>query len=292
MINWIREQCLISKKIKEIAPDIIHTHGTKLIPYTLFPALFAGIKKRYHTLHSDPYALSPRFVICARLAFNFFGVYPICVTEGQAKKAVERYHIKKYRVIKNGIDERRFTNPIGKEDVKRQIGINSSTFVVGCVGRLDKVKNHLFLIDVFNAFHKRHGDSVLILLGDGPEYNNIKTRAKDYGIEANVRFLGTHSDIERYYFAMDVFCLTSFFESSSIVTAEAQFAGLKCVISDSIPENVVITDKVNRLSLHASIDEWVAAISDELPHDKPIGSLGDFSLKKAAEQLKQLYYTD
>ena len=289
ILNWIREQRLVYKEIKKVKPDVVHTHGTKLIPYTLFPVLLAGIKRRFHTLHSDPYALPSRFVIWSRLAFNLFGVYPVCVTEGQAKKAVQRYHIKKYSIIKNGIDDKRFSNPQCKEDMKRQIGIKESTFVIGCVGRLDKVKNHLFLIDVFSAFLKQHNDAVLILLGDGPELGNILMRAKLHGVEDKVLFLGAHSDIERYYFAMDVFCLTSFFESSSIVTAEAQFAGLKCVISNSIPDNVVITDKVNRLPLNAPIKEWVDAINDKLPHDKQVGKLSDFSLSQAALQLKHLY---
>ena len=292
IINWFKGQYIIYKVLKEIRPDVVHTHGTKLLHFVLIPTLLAGIKKKFHTMHSDPYAVPNRYAFNAIIAFRFGGFYPICVTESQAEKAVKRYHITNYSVIKNGIDESRFNKLRNESGLKHQIGISDSSFVIGCVGRLDKIKNHIFLFDVFHEYLNKKRDSVLILLGDGSERKNLERYAEHLGIKNKVLFLGTQKDIEKYYYIMDVFCLTSFFESSSIVTVEAQFAGVRCVVSNNIPENVVVTDMVNRLSLKEPLEKWVSAINGELKSDKPMGSLEDFSLRNSAMRLKQLYMLD
>ena len=83
--------------------------------------------------------------------------------------------------------------------------------------------------------------------------------------------------------------LTSFFESSSIVTVEAQYAGVRCVVSSNIPENVVVTNLVNRISLNEPVEKWLAAIDGSLQPDHPKGTLMDFSVDKSVKELRLLY---
>lgn len=289
LLNWFRFQYSLYKALKASKPDIIHTHGTALLSYVSIPAMLAGIKVRVHTLHSDPYAVRKGFVKWAKRAFTWFGFYPVCVTEGQAEKAVERYGIKEYTVIKNGVDGRRFAETTVGKEIRMELGIGDSTTVIGCVGRFDKIKNHLFLIDLFAEYIKDNPNSLLMLVGDGGERGNIEKKAKECGVLEKVVFTGLCGDVERYYYAMDLFMLTSFYESSSIVTVEAQFAGKRCVVASSIPESVVVTDKVNRIPLDAPIATWLSAMRDELPHDKPVGTLKDFSMDRSASMLKKLY---
>lgn len=289
IINWFRFQKSMYRVLKLEAPDIIHTHGTALLAYITIPSILARIKVRIHTLHSDPYAIRKVFVIWAKMAFRIWGFYPICVTESQAEKAEKRYGIKNYTIIKNGIDGRRFTNKKAGKEIRDKFGISENTIVIGCVGRFDKIKNHSFLIGIFSLYLKENQNAVLMLVGDGAEKENIKKKAQECGVLNKIIFTGVCSDVENYYYAMDLFMLTSFFESSSIVTVEAQFAGKRCVITNNIPENVVVTDNVNRISLTAPTETWLSAMKDELPHDKVVGTLEDFSMDRAASMLKKLY---
>ena len=131
IVNWMNCQWHVYREIRRYEPDIVHTHGTDNLLYLTLPILFAGVK-HVHTLHSDPYVFRKIFVLWARLAFRWLGVYPICVTEGQAEKAVKHYGLKKYFVIRNGIDDKRFTN-IDKNQVRLELGISPTTTIIGCV---------------------------------------------------------------------------------------------------------------------------------------------------------------
>ena len=290
IINWFRYQYLVYKKITEVKPDIVHTHGTALLPFVLLPIIMSHNKLSIHTLHSDPYAFDKITALWAKMAFSFFNVYPVCVTEDQAIKAERRYSIKDYVVIKNGIDENRFINLPLKTEVRKELGLKDDTFIIGCVGRLNSVKNHKFLINIFAKFLHVKPNSILLIVGEGEEKARLVEQIDKLKIGNNVVFLGLRSDVERLYRAMDVFVLTSQFESSSIVTVEAQFAGTRCVISDNIPQNVIVSPLVNRLSLDAPSATWISALENKLPHDKQIGTLSDFSMRKTACDLKNLYF--
>ena len=288
IVNWINCQRYVYREICKYKPDIVHTHGTDNLLYLTLPIVFAGIRAHVHTLHSDPYVFKKIFVLWARFAFRWLNVYPICVTEGQAKKAIKRYGIKKYAIIRNGIDIKRFAN-VDKNKIRQELGISINTTVIGCVGRFDKIKNHLFLVRLFAEYLKKNENAILMLVGEGQERKNIEKLATDLGISNKILFTGLRSDVERMYYAMDIFMLTSFHESSSIVTVEAQMAGVRCVIADSIPSDAVVTNQVNRISLDAPTGIWIAAMKDELPHDTHQGTLDTFSMTTTIQSLKGLY---
>lgn len=44
--------------------------------------------------------------------------------------------------------------------------------VIGHVGRLIQIKNQSFLIDIFQLFHQKYPESILVLIGDGEEKKN------------------------------------------------------------------------------------------------------------------------
>lgn len=288
LINWVKMQYLYYREIRIVNPDIVHTHVSSLLQIAMIPIVLSGVRTRIHTLHSDPYFFTVWKVMWTRLAIHVAGFYPVCVTESQAQRAVKRYKIKKYSIIKNGVDASRFGHA-NKAEVRRELEIGEDIFVIGCVGRFSKVKNHEFLIRIFAEFIKQTPNALLMLVGEGELRANIESLAKELGILDKLLFTGLRSDVERMYYAMDLFMLTSHFESSSIVTVEAQFAGVRCVISSSIPENVVVTPRVNRISLDAPTETWLAAMRGELKPDATRGTLDDFSMENASRDLKLLY---
>lgn len=288
-INWIRLQRAIIKKIRQIKPDILHSHQTGIIPYVIYPFIISGIKTRFHTLHSDPYAIKRSLIPWARYAFNTLGIYPICVTKDQADKAVKRYRFKEYAIIPNGLDITKYQIKEDKDSIKRSINIPEDSFVIGCVARLDKIKNFDFFIEILAACKKYQPKAIAVIVGEGPEKNKIIELASKYGIVKDIYFLGLRLDVERIYKTFDTFLLTSFSESSSIVSVEAQLSGIKCVISDGVPSNIVITKRVNRISLNAPIDTWVNSILNDINFETVIYPKENFSICKSIESIKELY---
>lgn len=55
---------------------------------------------------------------------------------------------------------------------------------------------------------------------------------------------------------MDVFLMPSLFEGLPVVGIEAQASGLPCVFSDTITDEIILSDRAVRLSLEQSDEVW------------------------------------
>lgn len=148
-----------------------------------------------------------------------------------------------------------------RKSIREELGISNSDVVVLHVGRFSEEKNHKFLLKVFSYYHKRNANSVLLLLGDGPLKNEIEDYSKNLQLGNFVRFLGYQSNVYQYFNVADIFILPSFFEGFPVSLVEAQASGILSFASDTIPQEVIITDRAIRLSLSIGEEHW----ADQLP---------------------------
>lgn len=173
------------------------------------------------------------------------------------KKWVEQGNV---WTIPNAIDANRFQyNEAVRKEVREQLGIQDK-FVIGHVGRFGFMKNHTYLVDIFAELCKQREDMALVLIGKGEEEANIHEKLKNLGIEDKVLFLGNQFDVERYYQAFDYFVFPSTFEGFPGSVAEAQAAGLHCLISDRITREVALTDLVSYRSIEEEPGLWAEEI--------------------------------
>ncbi|MCM1266987.1 MAG: glycosyltransferase family 1 protein [Bacteroidales bacterium] len=169
------------------------------------------------------------------------------------KKAMEQGRVK---VIHNAIEVKRFAfQEAVRKEMRETLGITDS-LVLGHVGRFDYQKNHPYLLEVFAAVCKERKDAVLLLLGEGKARPAMEERCRELGIAERVRFLGNQKETERYYQAMDVFLLPSFFEGLPGVLVEAQAAGLKCLVSDTVTKEAQAADLVTWLAIDDPPERW------------------------------------
>ena len=115
------------------------------------------------------------------------------------------------------------------------------------------------------------------------------------GLKDKICFLGTRKDVECLMCAMDIFLFPSFMEGLSVAMLEAQCAGLKCVVSDTIPREVEKTDLISFVSLNKSPEYWADEIlkASQTAHDRTIypatiAQVG-YDIKLNAEWLQNLY---
>ena len=163
------------------------------------------------------------------------------------------------QIVKNGINAERFRfDPEIRKTVRRELGL-ADKFVVGHVGRFYKQKNHAFLIRVFEKIHEKEPESVLLLFGKGELETEVRDLVNELGLAPYVRFMGEVPDIERMYQAMDVFVMPSFHEGLPVSCVEIQAAGVPCVLSDTITEEIKIEDSMQFISLTESPEIWAQA---------------------------------
>jgi glycosyltransferase involved in cell wall biosynthesis len=145
-----------------------------------------------------------------------------------------------------------------KSTVRSSLGIPADAFVIGHVGRFAPEKNHLFLLDVLKEVGLRDRTALFLLIGDGPLQETIQKRAEADGVSKRILFAGSRPDVPRLMLnAMDAFVLPSSSEGLGLVVVEAQAAGLPCVISDTVPEEVdVVPGLVRRRGLNEPPAMW------------------------------------
>ena len=178
------------------------------------------------------------------------------------KKAVEQGRT---RFLPNAIDCQKFApDPLVREKIRRELGIENC-YVIGHVGRFHYAKNHEYLLRVFAELVKRKTrDYVLLLLGEGSGMEDIRILSRELGIGDKVYFLGNKSNVNDYYQAMDYFVYPSRFEGMPGTIVEAQTAGLRCLMSDTICKEVIATELVTTRSIREDPGLWADEIEQHL----------------------------
>ena len=199
-------------------------------------------------------------------------------------------------IIYNGIDVERFKfNAEDRDRIRRHYSLDNKT-VFGFAGRISYEKNPFFIIDIFNEILKTHKNSVLMIAGDGDLLTDVKAQVKKYGIQDSVLLLGTCTNIEELYQAMDVFILPSRFEGLGIVLIEAQTAGLPCLTSaEVVPPEARATELLDYVPLQNNPEEWAKRALHKLDpdsknrlHGYEIIQDGNFNITREALRLERI----
>ncbi len=198
-----------------------------------------------------------------------------------------------FRIINNAVNAEKYRfNPAVREGVRRELGIEENDLVIGHVGRIDEVKNHRFLLEVFKEVLKQR-DATLLLVGRGDLTEEIKHSAESAGLKDCVIFTGLRNDVDKLLQAMDVFVFPSLYEGLPMSLVEAQAAGLPCVISDQVSPECLITKNAVMMSLNQSSAEWAEQVMRfaDLPREDTYETIVEsgFDIAKNAEELQEFY---
>ena len=198
-----------------------------------------------------------------------------------------------FRVIRNAIDLDKYAyNEEKRATVRKQLGIENQ-FVIGHVGRFCYIKNQLFLLEVFKEILKYQKDSLLLLIGKGPDEKQIIDKAVELGIRDKVLLLIDRKDVDILYQAMDVFVMPSLFEGLPVVGVEAQANGLHCIISDSVSKEIKLSTSIKQIPLNGGVKVWADEIlnSEKLRNIKAKQELqsAGYDIKIEAKKLQQWY---
>jgi len=131
------------------------------------------------------------------------------------------------QVVPNGVDLTPYHTPAQPLE-RAQFGFKEEDIVLIYVGRLGPEKNLPFLLRSFGGAVQAYDNAKLLIIGDGPERDNLEDRVKYMDIGDKVRFLGTvpYEEVSHYLAMADVFVTASVTEVHPLSVIEAMAAGL------------------------------------------------------------------
>ncbi|MBQ9265866.1 MAG: glycosyltransferase [Bacilli bacterium] len=217
---------------------IWHSHNTGLSHHNNFLFRFIHkLRRSYVVNHSNV------LLACSNLAGKWM------------------YGKKDFIFIPNGVNLQNIHFEDGvREEICRKFNIQSNSKIYGNVCRFSKQKNLFYLLDLFNLILKSESNSTLLLVGDGPLFEQLKDYSEKLGIQNSVDFTGFVKDVGDYYSAIDIMIVPSLYEGFPMTIVEGQACGCLCFVSDTITNQVKVTSAVNFFSLNDRIEDVVKNI--------------------------------
>lgn len=293
--NVLASQRELVRLFREERWPIAHSHMNALSVFPLRAAKRAGVPVRIAHSHSTAgrgrgELLRGAAKLLLRGLANVFPTHRMACSRFAGEWLFGRGA--DFEVVPNAIELDRFSFDGAQRAVARdELGLDDEQLAVLHVGRFMPQKNHRFLVDVFERVAVRADGPVLLLVGSGGDEKLVRGWVEDRGLSGRVRFLGQRDDVERLYMAADVFCLPSLYEGLPLVAVEAQAAGLACLLSDEITEEVNVTSSCRFLPLGDST-AWANAICGMCPGERFAVNRCDmsgFDIKATASRLCERY---
>lgn len=279
--------------IKKLKPDIIHVHspfllgrlGAKHARMLGIPLVFT-----FHTLydlyiHYVPFGQNLAREITRRYCRDFCNGCDLVI----APTGIIADHLRKsgvvteVKIVPTGIDIESF-GPGNEKYIHCKHGLPDDARVLLCVGRLGQEKNHKFLIDVYARVLSRHPDTRLVLVGGGPEEDNLKKQAGELGIQDSVIFTGTmdRQEVIKYYCSSYLFVFASVTETQGLVLGEAKAAGVPSVAVSAFGVSEMVKDGEDGFLTENSPEDFEAKLDLLLGDGELRGRMGEAALKNAA----------
>ncbi len=295
--NSLKELLSNRSKIIEIFKnnnyDIIHSHVINMGYIFIDIAKKYGIKYRIIHSHTElprekNLYRKVRNKILIKLLNNVSNIRFAC--SDIAGKSL--FGNNKYIIIRNAIDLKKYSfDSVIRKRLRKEYSIDDK-FVIGHVGRFCHQKNQEFILNTFEKINKKSNNTVLVLIGDGPDFQKIKEESKIKKLEKNIIFMGSRSDVPKLLNMFDVFILPSNYEGLPIVSVEAQANGLTTFISDKVSFEAKILESTEYLPLDENI--WIEKLLNCKIDNKRINDISkfhqsDFNIEKEGKKLQQLY---
>lgn len=239
---------ICKKEMDTFKPDIVHINSEFVIGY--FGLNYARHRKvpmvyTFHTLWEDYAANYIHFLppsYSKKLAKEFIRFYLkrsdmiICPTE-RIQNVVKNYKIEREsKILPTGIpnhvaEVKKGQKQLFHNQLYKGFPIKKKKHILLYVGRVVKEKNLDFLFPVLENAKKVYPDTILLIVGGGPELEPLQKRAAELKLSKNVCFTGyqNRDDLAYFYKLADVFVFPSVTETQGLVTIEAMMTGLPVV---------------------------------------------------------------
>lgn len=249
----------VIKVIRNIRPNIIHSHTPKAGLISMVAGLICGTKNRLHTVAGLPQDTA-RVVTKTLLNFTEFITYACAhkiyfnsLRQMENQKKVFSFFRHKMQIIlngtSNGIDTKRFRPIKQNTSLLKEYNLDQEAFTWMFVGRVHEDKGINELIDAFLKFEKEHnGKSQLVIVGGIDSSRNSINQAWLEHIQEktpSISFVGYQSNIPEWLSLAHSLIFPSYREGFPNVPLQAACMGIPIIATDINGCNEIIKDGLN-----------------------------------------------
>jgi len=286
IIKYIKDLNSFFKEHKEY--EIVHGHMQSMMPLYLMIAKKNNVPIRIAHSHKGDYDRTLKGILL-HVFSRFSKLYSTCNIACSRVAGNYLFGKEHFDIIYNGIDIEKFKfNEKIRKEKKEELNINKNSPVLLHVGRFEAEKNHIFLIDMFEKYYKKHPNSVLLLAGEGKLENRVKEKVREKKIENSVKFLGVRKDINEIMQSADFFLLPSLYEGLPVTGIEAQYSGLKCIFSSRVTDEVKILENSVFIDIDC-VDKWVNELDNADFVNRKTPTEDKFNIKIIAKDMENRY---
>lgn len=253
------------REIKNMGIEVIHVQtefGIGIFGRIVGEALDIPVVYTYHTMWADyshyvnpvnSEAIDGLIKKAITRISKFYGdkSAELIVPSLKTKEALEKYGInKKMHIIPTGLDLEKF-DPKNKNmqlinQIKKEYGIDNQ-FIITFLGRIAKEKSIDVLIDAMKEIVKTNTNVLCLIVGGGPQLDELKELVKNDHINKYIIFTGPKpsDEVPSYYHLSNVFVSASVTETQGLTYIEAMASGIPAVARYDQNLEDVIKDGVN-----------------------------------------------
>lgn len=288
----------IKKILKEIQPDIVHTHASKAGFLGRMAAFSLRIPVVVHTFHGHVFhsyfgKFKTSFFkqIERYLAKKSTGIIAISALQKHELADVHKIvNQEKIKVISLGFDLQKFQEGRieKREAVRAQYKLSDDEVAITIIGRLAPIKDHDYFLNVIEEVLKQTPQEIKVfIVGDGSEKNHIEDRVNKLNEVYPNRIMMTSwiLDIATFIQGMDIVCLTSKNEGTPVSLIEAQAAGIPVISTDVGGVRDAMEDgKSGFVVKRENIETYIKNLRLLIEDDKLREKISIFGQKNATEK--------
>ncbi len=239
----------LEKKIRDLDLDIIHTQtefSVGMLGRRIAKSLKIPIIHTYHTMYVDythyVYSLNVGSELVKNMVRNLTKTFinkcdaAIAPTKKTQDALVSYGVTSPVYILPTGIDIKHFEHYASDSPeiiaVKEKYGIPDDVNVLLYLGRVSEEKSIDVIVKALPNIVKEEPNTILLIVGDGPNMNDVKALVKEKGLEDKVIFTGMvpYTDVPYFYSIGDVFVNASKTETQGLTIMEAMASSLPIVV--------------------------------------------------------------
>ena len=297
--------------MKEVKPDIVHTHQPKAHFYALLAinkldfkpfkvATFHGLSRQFrirdHNMKSGVLQYM-MYLFVDRYTLN--NIDRVITVSRNNARILERLvqHKDRIALIPNGVE---IIPTAGKKTrIKSLLGLEKKK-IIGTVARLSYEKGVDRLINAAFPILRQDKDCHLLIVGYGSEKNSLKKLVRDIHIDKQVTFQRIFSPIEDIFPVFDVYVQPSRIEGLSLALLQALSSGLAVVATNAGGnKEVVINNETGILVPNSDRTNQMTSSIETLLLNEPLALTlskkarvmikNDYDIEKIVKQVEHLY---